>query len=582
MRKEQINLNTKEGLEIYRHSTSHIMAMAVKQLFPEAKLAIGPAIANGFYYDFDLPRTLTPDDLDRISQKMDEIIALNIPFVQEEISQQEAIQLFTKKGETYKLELLNEIPDKTVTIYRNSDFVDLCRGPHVPGTGSIKAFKLLDIAGAYWRGSEKNKMLQRIYGTAFANNKDLKRHLANIAEAKKRDHRKLGRELDLFSTHEMAGAGLIYWHPRGACIRNVIEDFWKQEHVKRGYDLLYTPHIAKINLWQKSGHWDFYREYMYAPMEVDTDQYIIKPMNCPAHILIYKTSSRSYRELPLRWAELGTVYRYEKSGVLHGLLRVRGFTQDDAHIFCAPEQLKDEIIKVLELVHFMMSTFGFDYQVFLSTRPDNKYVGSIENWDKATWALKEALKAMKIDYTVDPGAGVFYGPKIDIKMVDALNRKWQGPTIQVDFNLPDRFDINYIGPDGKEHRAVMIHRAVLGSLERFMGVLIEHYGGNFPLWLAPVQVIILTITSQQEEYARQLKEKLAAAGLRTQINTTPEKINAKIRDAELAKIPYMAIVGNKETQQGTVSFRRHKIGDQGSCQINEFIEKLTNEVVKRK
>ena len=580
MRKEQINLNTKEGLEIYRHSTSHIMAMAVKELFPGALLAIGPAIENGFYYDFDLPRTLTPDDLDMISRKMDEIIALNIPFAREEITKQQAIKLFTEQGEIYKLELLNEIPDETVTIYRNNSFVDLCRGPHVAATGAIKAFKLLDIAGAYWRGNEKNKMLQRIYGTAFANKKDLKHHLANIEEAKKRDHRKLGRQLDLFSTHEVAGPGLIYWHPRGACIRNIIEEFWKREHIKRGYDLLYTPHIAKVNLWQKSGHWDFYREYMYAPMEIDADQYIIKPMNCPAHILIYKTSSRSYRDLPLRWAELGTVYRYEKSGVLHGLLRVRGFTQDDAHIFCTPGQLKDEIIKALELVHFMMTTFGFSYELFLSTRPD-KYVGSKDGWDKATQALEQALKTIKKDYTVDPGAGVFYGPKIDTKIVDALGRKWQGPTIQVDFNLPGRFDVNYIGPDGKEHQAVMIHRAVLGSMERFMGILIEHYGGSFPLWLAPVQVIILTITSGQEIYARQLEEIFSAAGLRTKINITPEKINAKIRDAELAKIPYMIIVGNKEAQQSMISVRKHKAGNQGVCQADEFIENLINEVAEK-
>lgn len=579
-KQNNIDLTTEEGLEIYRHSASHIMAMAVKELFPDTKLAIGPAISDGFYYDFDMPQALTSQDLVKIEEKMQDIIKKDLPFMREDVSKEKALQLFAGTGETYKLELLNEIPDDTVTLYRNGDFVDLCRGPHVPGTGFIKAFKLLDIAGAYWRGDEHNKMLQRIYGIAFPDKEQQDKFLENMQEAKKRDHRKLGRELDLFSTHETAGPGLIYWHPKGACIRNLIEEFWRREHIARGYDLVYIPHIAKLDLWKRSGHWEFYRENMYAPMEIDTDQYIIKPMNCPGHILIYKTRLRSYRDLPFRWAELGTVYRYERSGVLHGMLRVRGFTQDDAHIFCTPEQLQDEIHKVLELADFMMKTFEFSYEVFLSTRPD-KYVGTIENWDKATSALEGALKKMKLRYVIDPGAGVFYGPKIDIKLIDALGRGWQGPTIQVDFNLPDRFDMNYTGPDGMEHRPVMIHRTVLGSMERFIGVLIEHYAGRFPLWLAPTQVIILTITSNQIEYAAALKDNLTSHGFRTELNTSPEKINSKIRDAELAKIPYMAVIGGKEAKEGTVSIRRHRAGSQGSFTVDEFIKKLTEEVERK-
>lgn len=576
-----IDLKTEEGLEIYRHSASHIMAMAVKELFPDARLAIGPAISDGFYYDFDLSRPLTPPDLEKIEEKMLEIINKDLPFIREEVPKERAIQIFTNLREVYKIELINELPDGAVTLYKNGDFVDLCRGPHVPSAKFIKAFKLLDIAGAYWRGDEHNKMLQRIYGTAFPDKEELEKYIKNLGEAKKRDHRKLGKELDLFSVHEESGAGLIYWHPKGGSIRNTIETFWKNEHIKRGYDLVYIPHIAKIDLWKTSGHWETYRENMYAPIEIDAEQYILKPMNCPGHILMYKTSTRSYRDLPLRWAELGTVYRYERSGVLHGMMRVRGFTQDDAHIFCTPEQTEGEIDKVLQLADFMMKTFGFDYEIFLSTRPE-KYIGALENWDKATHALEEALKNMKLKYTIDPGAGVFYGPKIDIKIVDALGRKWQGPTIQVDFNLPDRFDVNYIANDGKQHRAVMIHRTVLGSMERFIGVLIEHYGGKFPLWISPVQVKILTITSNQIEYADKLKEKLSDLEFRVEINSTPEKINAKIRDAELEKIPYMLIIGDKEASQSTVSIRKQGAGNQGSISIEELIKKLRNEVNEKK
>lgn len=576
-----IDLRTETGLEIYRHSVSHIMAAAVKSLYPEAKLAIGPAISNGFYYDFDLPLPLSPEDLEKITQKMQELITQNIPFEHKELSKAEAKELFSKLGETYKLELIEEIPGETVAIYTTGDFIDLCRGPHIPATGFVKVFKLLETAGAYWRGNENNKMLQRIYGTAFPDKKSLKEHLKNIAEAKRRDHRRLGKELDLYSTHEQAGPGLIYWHPKGSIIRNTIERFWIDEHLKRGYELIYTPHIAKVDLWKRSGHWDFYKENMYSPMEIDQFQYIIKPMNCPGHILIYKTAKRSYRELPLRWAELGTVYRYERSGVLHGTLRVRGFTQDDAHIFCRPDQLKDEIKQVLDLVDFMMTTFDFDYKMFLSTRPDD-FIGTENNWERATTALENALKENQCKFEIDPGAGVFYGPKIDVKIVDALGREWQGPTIQVDFNLPERFDINYIAEDGKKHQAVMVHRAVLGSLERFFGVLIEHYGGSFPLWLAPVQISVLTITSEQDDYAAKIKTRLQQEGLRVTINTTAEKINAKIRDTEVSKVPYMVIVGQKEAAAEQISIRKHKEGNKGNTTLEEFIEQIKTEIAEKK
>lgn len=580
VKQTNIDLSTEEGIEIYRHSTSHVMAAAVKLLYPSAKLGIGPAISNGFYYDFDLPQPLTPEDLQEIEEKMHEIIKLDLPFVREEISREEAKKIFSKLGEIYKLELLEEITDDIVSIYRTGDFVDLCRGPHMPSTGHTRAFKLLEVAGAYWRGDEHNKMLQRIYGTAWPDKESLEQHLKNIKEAERRDHRRLGKELGLFSVHEAGGPGLIYWHPKGACIRNIIENFWREEHIKRGYQIVYIPHIAKLGLWKESGHWEYYHENMYSPIDIDDQKYILKPMNCPGHILMYKTRTRSYRELPMRWAELGTVYRYERSGVLHGMLRVRGFTQDDAHIFCAPEQLKDEIKNVLELANYMMKTFGFEYKLFLSTRPD-KYVGTIENWDRATQALEGALKQQGLKYDVDPGAGIFYGPKIDVSMIDALGRGWQGPTIQVDFNLPERFNVNYIGTDGREHRPVMVHRTVLGSMERFIGVLIEHYGGAFPPWLAPVQVRVLTITSDQIDYAARIKEKLLQEGFRAELNTSPEKINAKIRDTELAKVPYMAIVGDKEVKQNTLSIRKHRAGDQGSCKIDEFINRLKKEVEER-
>ncbi len=526
-----------EKLEIMRHSAAHVMAEAVQYVFPEAKFGIGPAIESGFYYDFDLPRSLTPDDLPLIETKMGEIIASNVAFLREEVTKEEAQRLFA--AQPYKLELIDEIPDERASLYRQGSFADLCRGPHVSSTGEIKAFKLVNIAGAYWRGDEHRPMLQRIYGVAFDTKEALVEHLKKLDETTKRDHRKLGRELDLFSIHEEAGPGLVHWHPKGAVIRRVIEDFWKDEHVKRGYDILYTPHLAKLGLWKTSGHWEFYRDYLYSPIDVEGQEYIIKPMNCLGHILIYKTRLHSYRELPLRYAELGTVYRYERSGVLHGLSRVRGFTQDDAHIFCRFDQLEDEVVGVLDLARFMIETFGFsNYQVLLSTRPE-KYAGAVELWEEATETLRQALARLRINYNIDPGEGVFYGPKIDIKFEDVLGRAWQGPTIQVDFNLPQRFNVTYIGEDNQEHLVAMVHRTVLGSMERFLASLIEHYGGAFPVWLAPVQVIMIPVADHHLGYAHKLEAELRSEGMRAKVDTRSERISLKIRQAQLDKIPML-------------------------------------------
>jgi len=542
-----------EKLEIMRHSAAHVLAEAVQSIFPDAKFGIGPAIENGFYYDFDLPCSLTPDDLPLIEAKMNEIIASNVPFVRQEVTKPEARQLFT--AQPYKLELIDEIPDEKVCLYRQGSFVDLCRGPHVSSTGEIKAFKLISIAGAYWRGDEHQPMLQRIYGVAFDTEEALAEHLKKLDEAARRDHRKLGAELDLFSIHEEAGPGLVLWHPKGAVIRRVIEDFWKDEHIKHGYEIVYTPHIAKLDLWKTSGHWEFYRDYLYSPMEVEGQEYIIKPMNCLGHILIYKTRQHSYRELPLRYAELGTVYRYERSGVLLGLSRVRGFTQDDAHIFCRFDQLEDEVVGVLDLARFMIDTFGFtNYRVLLSTRPE-KYAGTIQAWDEATETLSRALARLKVAYDIDPGEGVFYGPKIDIKFEDAQGRGWQGPTIQVDFNLPQRFNVTYIGEDGKEHLVAMVHRTVLGSMERFLASLIEHYGGAFPVWLAPLQVMIIPVADRHLDYAYKLEAELRSQWVRTKVDARSERVNLKIRQAQLDKVPYMLVVGDKEVADSTVSVR---------------------------
>jgi len=546
-------MTEEEKLEKMRHSAAHILAEAVQSIFPDAKFGIGPAIKDGFYYDFDLPRSLTPEDLPIIETKMSEIISSNVSFIRQEITKQEAREIFA--AQPYKLELIDEIPDKTAILYRQGLFVDLCRGPHVDSSGEVKAFKLVSIAGAYWRGDEHKPMLQRVYGVAFDTKEALAEHLKRFEEAARRDHRKLGAELDLFSIHEEAGPGLVLWHPKGAVIRRVIEDFWKDEHIKRGYDIVYTPHIAKLDLWKTSGHWEFYHDYLYSPMEVEGQEYILKPMNCLGHILIYKTKLRSYRELPLRYAELGTVYRYERSGVLLGLARVRGFTQDDAHIFCRFDQLEDEVVQVLDLARFMIDTFGFtNYQVFLSTRPEG-YAGTMQVWEEATATLRRAMDQMEITYDVAPGEGVFYGPKIDIKFEDAQGRGWQGPTIQVDFNLPERFDVTYIGEDGKEHLVAMVHRTVLGSMERFLASLIEHYGGAFPVWLAPLQVVIIPLADRHLDYAHKLEAGLKGEGVRVKIDARSERVNLKIRQAQLDKIPYMLVVGDKEVAASTVSVR---------------------------
>jgi threonyl-tRNA synthetase len=558
-------------LEKIRHSAAHVMAEAVQSLFPGTKFGIGPAIEDGFYYDFELPRALVPEDLPIIEAKMKKIIAADSAFVREEMDKAKALQFFS--DQPYKLELIEELPDEIVTIYRQGSFVDLCRGPHVNSTGNIEAFKLTSIAGAYWRGDEKRPMLQRIYGVAFDTQPELEDYLDRLAEASKRDHRKLGKELDLFSLHDEAGPGLVHWHPKGALVREIIEDFWKEEHRKRGYDIVYTPHIAKVDLWKTSGHWDFYRENLYSPMDIEGQEYIIKPMNCLGHILMYKTQLRSYRNLPLRWAELGTVYRYERSGVLHGLARVRGFTQDDAHIFCRPDQLEAEVTEVVQLARFMLDTFGFhDYELLLSTRPD-KYAGTIEGWEEATEALRKVLQRLELGYTIDPGEGVFYGPKIDIKLRDALGRLWQGPTIQVDFNLPQRFDVNYIGDDGSEHQVVMVHRTVLGSMERFMACLIEHYAGAFPVWLSPVQAVIIPIADRHLEYAHQLAGELRQGGMRVQVDDRSERMNLKIREAQLGKVPYMLVIGDRELDTSTVSLRLRNGEDLGSLPSSEFMSR---------
>jgi len=557
-----------ERLETLRHSAAHIMAEAVSSLFPDVKLGIGPATSEGFYYDFDLPRSLTPEDLSTIESRMNEIIASDPPFTREEVNKDAAREMFS--SQPFKLELIDELADETATVYRQGSFVDLCRGPHAASAGEVKAFKLLSIAGAYWRGDEHRPMLQRIYGTAFETGDELESYLKKLEEAAKRDHRKLGKALDLFSIHEEAGAGLIYWHPKGAIIRNVIEDFWRREHALRNYDMVFIPHIAKVDLWKTSGHWEFYQESMYPPIDIEGQEYVVKPMNCPGHILIYKTQLRSYRQLPLRWAELGTVYRWERSGVLHGTTRVRGFTQDDAHIFCRPDQLEEEVVGVVEFASFMLKTFGFDdYDVMLSTRPE-KYAGTAEVWEQATETLKRSLEHLRIDYAIDPGEGVFYGPKIDISLKDSLGRTWQGPTIQVDFNLPERFDVNYIGDDGLEHRVVMIHRTVLGSMERFLGCLIEHYGGAFPVWLAPVQAVIIPITDANLDYAREAALELKSEGIRVEVDERGERMNLKIRDAQLQKVPYMLIIGNEEVAGSTVSVRLRNGQNIKAMPISEF------------
>ena len=567
-----INIESKEGLEILRHSISHVMAQAVKELFEGVQITIGPSIEEGFYYDFDYRENFTPEDLAKIEKRMQEIVAADYPFVREEISKSEAISFFRERGETYKVELLNELPEDVITIslYRQGGYVDLCRGPHISSTGMIRAFKLLNVAGAYWRGDERNKMLQRIYGTGFATEKALAEYLHIVEEAKKRDHRKLGKELDLFQMNDEAGPGLIIFHPKGARLRNIIEDWERREHLKRGYDMVVGPQILKAELWKRSGHFDHYRENMYFT-EVENQAYGIKPMNCLSHMLIYKSKIRSYRDLPLRYFELGTVHRHEKTGVLHGLMRVRQFTQDDAHILCTPEQLHGEITAIADFVSYAMKVFGFEYDVELSTRPE-KSIGSDEEWEMATAALEGALKINKISYEVNEGDGAFYGPKIDFKLKDALKRKWQCATIQCDFTLPDRFDLSYIGADGEKHRPVMLHRVILGAIERFMGVLIEHYAGAFPVWLSPVQAVLLTVTDKYIPYGERVYTELSEAGIRVERDFRNEKLGYKIREAQMQKIPYMLVIGDREMESNRVSPRERSGKDLGAIGVNEFIE----------
>lgn len=561
-----------------RHSAAHVMAAAVRRLWPDALFDIGPDTEDGFYYDFDLKHRLTAEDFPAIEAEMAKIIAENHPFVREEKTREEVLEMMTKRGQTYKLERLADIPEgETISLYHCGDFTDLCRGPHVASTGAVKAFKIQSVAGAYFRGDEKNAMMQRLYGTAFLTQADLDAHLKMLEEAKLRDHRVLGRDLDLFSIQESVGPGLVHWHPKGARIRSIIEEFWRKEHYRAGYEMLYTPHIGRANLWETSGHLGFYSENMYAPMEVDEQRYYIKPMNCPFHIQIYKSRKRSYRDLSLRWAELGTVYRYERAGVLHGLMRVRGFTQDDAHIYCTEDQVESEVREAVRFAIAMWRAFGFEGIVaYLATRPE-KAVGDPARWELAQRSLETALKAEGIPYEMDEGGGAFYGPKIDLKTRDAIGREWQMSTIQFDFNLPDRFDMVYTGADGQEHRPYMVHRALLGSLERFFGILIEQYAGAFPLWLAPVQVSLIPVTDKQIAGAQEIAAKLKEKDFRVQVDDRPEKMGAKIRDAQLQKIPYMLILGGRELENGTVSVRSRTAGDLGAMALEAFVAKMEAE-----
>lgn len=578
-----LTFDDEDGREVYWHSTSHLMAHAVQSIYPEAKFGVGPAVETGFYYDIDINTKLTEEHLTVIENKMIELSKKDSHFKRVELSKKEAIDFFREKGDNYKLEILSELDENTETIslYHEGEFTDLCTGPHLPAVGKIKYLKLLSVSGSYWRGDEKNKQLQRIYGVSFPKKKMLEDYLLFLEEAKKRDHRKLGKQLELFSIQEETGAGLIYWHPKGARVRNTIETFWREQHLANGYELLYTPHIGKGWLWETSGHLGFYKESMYSPMSIDEQDYFIKPMNCPFHIMIYKSKLRSYRDLPLRWAELGTVYRYEKSGALHGLLRVRGFTQDDAHLFCTHDQMEDEIIEVVRFSRFMLKSFGFeDLTFYVATKPEDS-VGDVEDWDKATKSLMTALERENLKYELDEGGGAFYGPKIDIKIKDALKREWQLSTIQFDFNEPARFGMKYIGEDGKEHQPFMIHRALLGSIERFMGILIEHYAGAFPAWLAPIQAAVIPVSQNHFEYAKKVASDLKKSGIIVELDERNEKVGYKIRDWETQKIPYMLIVGEKEEKSGTVSVRKHKVGDTGQLEIEEIIQQIWDAINKK-
>ena len=570
-----ISCDSTEGQDILRHSTSHIMAQAVQELYPGVKISIGPSIENGFYYDFDYERPFTPEDLEKIETRMREIVAQDLPIERKELSKQEALKFYQEKGENYKVELLEEMDDEKISVYSQGNFTDLCRGPHIPSTGKAKAFKLTSVAGAYWRGNEKNKMLQRIYGTAFANQKKLDHYLNRLEEAKKRDHRKLGKELELFSINEEVGAGLIIYHPKGALLRRLLEDFEVREHLKRGYQLAKGPQILKVDLWKKSGHLENYREYMYFT-EVEEQKYGLKPMNCLAHMIVYKSKIRSYRDLPLRYFELGTVHRHERAGVLHGLSRVREFTQDDAHILCTPEQLGQEIKAIIDFVKDVMKIFDFDFEMELSTRPE-KSIGTDEDWERATSALKKVLDEHNLPHQINEGEGAFYGPKIDVTLKDVLDRKWQCATIQCDFSLPERFDLNYIGKDGGKHRPVMLHRVILGSLERFMGILIEHYAGAFPVWLAPVQATILTIGDSHIPFGEDVFNQLVSNSIRAEKDFRNESLRLKIREAQLQKIPYMLVIGDKEAETSGVSPRHRSGKDLKLMPLNEFISLIKQE-----
>ena len=569
-----ISIHSKKGLEILRHSASHVMAQAVKELFQTVKLTFGPYTENGFYYDFDYDRTFTTQDLEMIEKRMAEIVAKDEPFIRREVPKEEAIKKFQEIGEVYKVEHLEELPDR-VSLYRQGSFLDLCEGPHIPSTGRIKAFRLLNVSGTYWRGDARNRVLQRIYGTAFPAQQALEEFLHMLEEARKRDHRKLGRELDLFSLSEEAGPGLVIYHPKGAMLRTILEDFEKKEHLKRGYQIVMGPHLLRLELWKQSGHLENYRDKMYFT-KVEGAEYGIKPMNCLAHMLIYKSQIRSYRDLPIRYFELGTVYRHEKSGELHGLLRVRGFTQDDAHILCRPDQLNDEIFAIIEFVDDVMKIFGFEYEMELSTRPE-KSIGADEDWERATQALLQTLKMKNLPYDVNEGEGAFYGPKIDVKLKDALNRRWQCATIQVDFAMPERFDLSYVGSDGERHRPVMLHRVILGAMERFIGVLIEHYAGAFPVWLAPTQAVLVTVTDRQIPYAEGVYKQLIQKGVRVEKDFRNEKLGFKIREAQVQKIPYMLVIGDREVNEGTISPRKRSGETLKSMTVEDFIKQIESE-----
>ncbi len=575
---EPVTFDSPEGKEVYRHSSTHIMAQAVKEVFPSAQLAIGPAIEDGFYYDFGFERPFTPEDLQKIETRANEIIKANRPFKRQELPRPDAIEFFANRGERYKVDILEHIEDPTASLYSQGEFIDLCRGPHLPSTGCVGALKLLSSGGAYWRGDERNPMLQRIYGTSFPTQAALDAYLAKLEEIKRRDHRKLSKDLDLVTIQDEIGPGLVLWHPKGALIRLLIENFWREQHLREGYELVYSPHVARLDLWKTSGHVDYYRENMFTAMKVEASEYQLKPMNCPFHIMIYKSHLRSYRDLPIRYGELGTVYRYERTGVLHGLLRVRGFTQDDAHLFCRPDQIEAEVSRVLEFTFFVLRTFGFsEFEVYLSTRPE-KAVGSAENWAQATDALEAALRNRGVAYEIDPGEGVFYGPKIDIKIKDVLGRSWQCSTVQIDFNNPERFELAYIGEDGKTHQPIMIHRALMGSIERFFGILVEHYAGAFPTWLAPVQAKVLCITDKQRTYAESVVGQLKASGVRAEADLRNEKVGFKIREAEKGKIPYMLVIGDREVEAGTVSVRGRSGANHGSLSVQTFIDMIRADI----